>query len=257
MTRIRLLLLVLAALVPVPAAAETLVAAASPALVRIEQQFAGAEITVFGTIERDRVAVSRADPHEIAVTVFGPDERAVVRRKTRVLGLWINTDSQDFVDIPGFYAALTTAPLADLGTAEALRQRRIGFEHLLAADPRGGEHAGGADELAFRAALVRNHVAAGVYVERPGAVEFLSPILFRATIPLPARAPTGTYRIEVTLLQGGVALADTVTSLAVVKTGFEEWMYQSAFRMPFLYGLGTVLVGLMAGWLAGVLFRRD
>lgn len=243
-------------LAPVAATAETLVAAASPGLVRVEQDFAGAEITVFGTIERDRVAVSRADAHQIAVTVFGPNERVVVRRKTRVLGLWINTDSQDFVDIPGFYAALTSAPLADLGTPEALRQRRIGFDHLIAGDPRGGDHADG-DGQAFRAALVRNHAAAGVYVERPGAVEFLSPILFRATIPLPARAPTGTYRIEVTLLQGGVPLAETATSLAVVKTGFEEWMYQSAFRTPFLYGLGTVLIGLAAGWLAGVLFRRD
>jgi uncharacterized protein (TIGR02186 family) len=253
----RALLLLLLLLLPRPVVAETLIAAASPAVVRIEQHFSGAEITVFGVIERDRLAVSRADRQEIAVTVFGPEEHVVVRRKTRVAGLWINTEAQDFVAIPGFYAALTSAPLADLGTPEALGQYRIGFEHLLNPDPRGGADAGGADEHAFRAALVRNHVAAGVYVERPGAVEFLSPTLFRAVIPLPARAPTGSYRVEVTLLQGGVPLAETATALAVMKIGFEEWMYQAAFRLPLLYGLGTVLVGLAAGWLAGILFRRD
>lgn len=252
---IRAAALILACLIAAPAGAETLIAAASPSIVRVEQDFAGAEITVFGTIERDRAAVSRADPHQIAVTVFGPDERVVVRRKSRVVGLWINTEAHDYVAIPGFYAALTSAALADLGTPQALRQHRIGLDHLLAADPRAGEHAD--DEQAFRAALVRHHVAAGVYVERLGAVEFLSPTLFRAVIPLPARAPTGPYRIEVTLLQGGVPLSETATALSVVKTGFEEWMYQAAFRMPLFYGLGTVLAGLAAGWLAGVLFRRD
>ena len=256
MRRLALGLLLLFAAAP-SVDAETLVAAASPAQVRIEQDFSGAEITVFGTIERDRAAISRAEAQHIAVTVFGPDERVVVRRKSRVAGLWINTEAETFVGVPGFYAALTSAPLEDLATPQVLRQRRIGLDHLIVADPRGGEVSGGGAEHAFRAALVRNHVAGGVYVERPGAVEFLSPILFRATIPLPARAPTGTYRIEVTLWQGGVPLAETNAALSVVKIGFEEWMVQSALHRPFLYGLGTVLVGLMAGWLAGVLFRRD
>ncbi|MBR7552515.1 TIGR02186 family protein, partial [Mycobacterium tuberculosis] len=76
---------------PATGRAETLIAAASPAVVRIEQNFTGAEITVFGTIERDRVAVSRADPYHIAVVVIGPPERVVVRRKSRIVGLWINT----------------------------------------------------------------------------------------------------------------------------------------------------------------------
>ncbi|MBP0574727.1 TIGR02186 family protein, partial [Mycobacterium tuberculosis] len=88
-----------------------------------------------------------------------------------------------FIDVPGFCAALASAPFVDIGTPQALRQRRIGVDNMIVNDPRGGAFSGGADEDAFRAALARHHAVSGVYVERPRGVEFLSPGLFRAVVP--------------------------------------------------------------------------
>ncbi|MEJ1157161.1 TIGR02186 family protein [Prosthecomicrobium sp. N25] len=251
------LLAALALAVPSPARAETLVAVPSTSVVNISSNFAGTDITVFGSIERDRATVSRASEYHLAVMMFGPRETVVTRRKERTFGLWINRGARTYVDVPSFYAVLTNVPIAQVATPEVLKRYQVGIEHLLLPERLDGDAPAEPGDAGFRSAFLRLKLRTGLYHELPGAVSFLTGNLFRATIPIPANVPVGTYRIEVRLFQEGVPLAEQATSVVVSKTGFEQFTYDLAFTQPVVYGIITVLVALFTGWLAGVIFRRD
>ena len=66
---------------------------------------------------------------------------------------------------------------------------------------------------------------------------FLTPALFRASIPIPDNAPTGTYEVDVKLFADGVMLTRTQTALEVVKIGFEQFLASAARDYGLLYGL--------------------
>jgi uncharacterized protein (TIGR02186 family) len=241
-----------------PATAESLVAATSTTVVKISSNFSGTDVTVFGTIERDRATVSRAEEYRLAVQLVGPRETVVARRKERRFGLWINRESRVYVDVPSFYAVLTTGSITELATPATLKRYQVGLDNMLLPVKAEANVEETDPELAdFRAAFLRLKLKTGLYQELPGTVSFLTPNLFRATVPLPANVPVGRYRVQVVLFQEGVPLAEHGSDIVVSKSGFEQFVFDLAFSNPVLYGLGSVSLALLTGWLGGVLFRRD
>ena len=86
---------------------------------------------------------------------------------------------------------------------------------------------------------------------------FLTPALYRAAIPIPDNAPTGSYEVDVKLFADGAMLARTQTALEVVKVGFEQIVANAARDQGLLYGLVTAMMALLTGWFASVVFRKD
>jgi uncharacterized protein (TIGR02186 family) len=109
----------------------------------------------------------------------------------------------------------------------------------------------------FRAAFVRIESEFGLYSESATAVTFLTPTVFRASIPLPSQVPTGIYSIEVKLFAGGEFIAGSSTALEIIKAGFEQYVAEAARDYGLLYGLATAMLALLTGWFASVVFRRD
>jgi parallel beta-helix repeat protein len=79
----RALLLLALVLVAAPASAERLIISVSSSRVLITSSYTGAELVLFGVIERDGASVSRAGPYDIVVTVRGPATQITVREKAR------------------------------------------------------------------------------------------------------------------------------------------------------------------------------
>lgn len=236
--------------------AETLVAALSSDNIRIESNFTGTEIVVFGEIQRDFATVARADPYDIAIVVTGPQQDVTTRRKQRFLGLWVNRDAETFVDVPGFYAAHVTRPVGDLAQRATLEKWQIGLHNVNLPAPEGSP-VPVSERFDFRNAFLRLMVRNGLYSERVGTVEFLSNDLFRTTVPIPSNVPVGAYSVQTYLLRGGALLARQENNLRIGKTGFEQLTYTMAHQHSALYGAAAVALALFTGWLAGVIFRRD
>jgi hypothetical protein len=109
-------------LLALPAKAEEVVAALSQNRVSIDTNFDGSEILIFGAVRRES-PVPEAPLHVI-VTVAGPSDQIVVRRKARVLGIWVNTEQVVIDRAPSFYAVATSAPWEEVITeTEDLRHR--------------------------------------------------------------------------------------------------------------------------------------
>ncbi len=252
----RRLLLVLSALMWLsPAAAETMITSLSTHRLQITSNFTGSEIVLFGAIERDAQTISRPGGYDMAVVVRGPRAMMVTRQKTRVFGIWVNTDAREFVEVPSFYALLSNKPAAELADLELRARQQIGVDAITAITPRLGTNPGATPT--FREALLRINRAKGLYRENPTGVTFLTPNLFRANIPVVPNTPVGSFDVDIFLMSGGVILARESTNFEVAKTGFEAFVANAARDNGVLYGLAAAMLALFTGWAASVVFRRD
>jgi len=228
-----------------PAWAQALQADLSSHLIAITTGFTGADVVVFGGID---------GPGEVAVVVQGPEGPVTVRRKARVAGIWVNTESMVFERVPAFYAVATSSGLAEMAPPTVLQRHEIGLDHVRLV-PRGEATA---EEVAdFRAALIRNKQRARLYSTAMNEVAFLGQRLFRTTITFPANVPTGIYTASVFLIRDGEVVSAQTTPLSVSKIGFSANVFEFAQRQSLVYALAGIALAVAAGWLAGTIFRKS
>ena len=240
-----------------PAAAERLVVSLSNHRVAVTSSFVGEELVLFGTAEPDPATSPLRPPYDLVVTVTGPRETLRTRRKQRVLGIWVNVDSREFVRAPSYLAVLSNRPVGNIANQDTLRRFQIGLDNFLLPQRIGGDLADTVRDDPFRRAFVRLETQQGLYRESSTAVTFLTPTVFRAAIPMPAAVPTGSYDIEVELFAGGALVARTNSALDVIKTGFEQYVADAARDHGLLYGIATAMMALLIGWFASLVFARD
>jgi uncharacterized protein (TIGR02186 family) len=239
-----------------PAAAERLVVSLSKQQVAISSNFIGDELVLFGTVQPDG---EKAAPrvYDLVVTVTGPRQTLRTRRKQRVLGIWVNVDSREFVRVPSYLGILSNRPVAEIASADVLRRLQIGLANFLLPQRIGTDIADTVNDDPFRQAFVHLQSQHGLYRESGSAVTFLTPAVFRAAIPLPADVPVGNYAIDVKLFAGGQLTARNNARLEVTKAGFEQYVADAARDHGLIYGFATMLMALLTGWIASVVFKRD
>lgn len=226
--------------------------------IAIESNFTGEQIVIFGTIENSKQTEFEPGLYDVVVAVRGPKETIVARRKSKVAGIWINTNSLKFANVPGYYALLSRRNLKDVASNTILTAYRLGFDHL-GFRPIGKNVAAlAADGLSdFKNAVIRIKQRERLYVYDPQGVVFVGRNLFRATVNLPANVPVGRYATDVYLLRNGEVLSHNRSDLTISKAGFERFVYAAAFDYPLLYGIIAVIVAISAGLLASAMSRRD
>ncbi len=248
-------LLAAATLAPAgPARAERLIATLSGEVVSIASNFTGSQIAFFGAIERDAQSVPRPSTYEIVVVAEGPPVSAVTRQKRRTLGLWINRDSESYRLVPAFHAVLASSPFTEVADEATRARLGLGLDMLPLRREAGPTPP---FRSAFEKAFLRLMQAEGRYFEAVDGVDFLTPTLFQGKLAFPANVPIGTYDIRFMLFQDGVKLAEESRRIEVAKVGFEQMMTRFSREHGYLYGLATVVMASLTGWLAGVIFRRD
>ena len=225
------------------ARAEALVADLTSHLIAITTGFTGASVVLFGATD---------GPGDVIVAVRGPEREMTVRRKSRVAGIWVNTQQVTFVNLPSFYAVAASRPIADILSPAAAAFYRLGIANLKLA---ASTPAPSVVVDAFRIELERTQQEAGLYVERISKVDFLGERLFRATITFPSNVPTGTYLIEVFLVRDKDIVSGQTTPLVVSRVGVDAAVFEFSTRQPGFYGAIAVLTAVVAGWLASLPFR--
>ncbi|WP_274427201.1 TIGR02186 family protein [Chelativorans sp. YIM 93263] len=223
--------------------------------VSITSDFSGANLTIFGALDNVDPLISSQGGYDIVVILEGPRQTLTVRKKTRVLGMWINTQSMIFRDVPASYSVAMTRPPQDITEISsyetlALRPRDVRLRPL---DP--SETSARIQE--FSTALRARKEASGLYVERVGGVEFLSRSLFRATLRLAPNVPVGTHRARAFLFRKGVFVQDTSAPLSIRKAGFEQRVFAFAYQQSFIYGVLSALLAVVTGWAGRMIFRKD
>jgi len=245
--RMPLFALAVFAILQIPADAardNALVVDLSDDLIGISTGFTGANVLLFGATDGEG---------DVIVLVRSPDSRVVVRRKSRVAGIWINTDELTFDDAPGFYQVAASGPVADILPARLLETNQIGVDNIVF---KPHEFLSPSEEQVFREALVRNKQRSGLYGESVGDVSIQGGRLFRTRLELPANVPTGEYTVTVLLVDNREVVSRSTRQLSVRKVGIEAKVTEFAFEQSLWYGILAVLIALIAGWFAGFVFRK-
>jgi uncharacterized protein (TIGR02186 family) len=222
--------------------------------IAITAGFEGTDLTVFGALDNADPLVQRQGRYDIVVVLEGPARDVVVRKRARFLGIWVNRASESFTDIPVSYSQASTRPMQDITDAATFASLSLGISGLNL-KPKFGQKRATLEP--FTEALKSIKLRNGLYNARPGGVEFISSNLFRATLALPADVPVGRHRARAFLFRNGSFLKESRTEMEIIKSGFEQQIYNSAHQRPFFYGMFSVSLAMIIGWLGRVMFKRD
>jgi uncharacterized protein (TIGR02186 family) len=239
------------------ARAERLIVSVSNHRVTVTPNYAGEELVLFGSVEKDDKAPPNRGNYDLVVTVSGPRADMVTRRKERRFGIWVNNDYRQFLKVPTYLAVFSNRPFEVIAPPEVQRRQQVGLKNVLLTQRVGPDYADVVPDDAFRSAFVRLRSEHGLYREATSAVTFLTPTLFRTGIPLPGEVPIGTYAVDIKLFADGALVTRTDTAFEIVKVGFEQFVATTAHQNGFAYGLVTAFMALMTGWMASVVFRKD
>jgi uncharacterized protein (TIGR02186 family) len=224
------------------------VAALSQNRVSIDTNFDGSEILIFGAIKRETPAP--AGPLHVIVTVTGPSEPVIVRRKSRVLGIWVNAEQVEIDRAPAFYAVATTGPWEQVITETEDLRHRVSIGQAIRS-----VGAAVADSPSFTEALIRLRLRAGLYQTQIGAVRLTDATLFQTSVALPANLTEGNYTVRFLLTRDAHVIDAQETTIFVQKVGLERFIFALAHEQPFLYGVLSLVIAVGAGWGASAAFR--
>ena len=249
-----LALIPLLLLVPLSTRAEEVVLGLSSDKVSITTSFDGSDLLIFGAVKREAPIVEDP-PIEVVITVSGPFEPVMVRRKDRRAGIWVNTDAVEVDLAPSFYAVASSGPLDEVLSATENLRHNVTINRairLVGAPP------SITDAYNFTEALVRIRTRSDLYQRLEGAVAVDEHTLFRTSISMPANLTEGSYVTRIFLTRSGNVVSQYETLIDVQKVGLERWIFELSREQPMVYGLLSLFIAVAAGWgaSAGVALLR-
>tara|TARA_R110002124_G_scaffold105164_2_gene255804 strand:+ start:2370 stop:3116 length:747 start_codon:yes stop_codon:yes gene_type:complete len=215
-------------------------------IVSITTGFTGTDLLLYGAVKQ---------AGDLVVVVRGPARDEVVRRKEKVLGVWVNRDELVFDKVPSYYRIASNRPLKEFMNPEDADRLQIGLSNLDLRAKVSGKLLPEAP-YDFREGLIRNLQRIGLYMTKPDNVVFLSEQLFRTRLRFPANVSVGTFTIEVYLFRDNKLQSTATTLLTVRKFGVEAQVYDLAHRYSLAYGVLAVIIAVVAGWAANAAFRK-
>jgi uncharacterized protein (TIGR02186 family) len=217
--------------------------------IQVRQGFTGTELLLYGAILDPGARGDRN--YDIVVVLKGPVQSIRLREKSRVAGIWVNSDSSDFRSAPAFYAVASSRPIKDIVDDRTAAIYELGLDWLQLSpigtiDPK--------EQTRFASGLVDLRKREGLYQQNEGGVTLSERVLYQAHIHLPSSVHTGEYTAETFAIANGQVIDSAISRVEVRKLGFERLIAVFADTQPFWYGIIAVGFSLLLGWIAGRLF---
>tara|TARA_A100001011_G_scaffold168449_1_gene177404 strand:+ start:853 stop:1611 length:759 start_codon:yes stop_codon:yes gene_type:complete len=241
----------LAALLMVPnlasASDNKMTAEVSTDLVQINTGFDGMNLLLFGTTN---------GANNIIIVIQGPLETNIIRKKTRVASIWVNTEKVIIENVPTFYAIASTRPLNQITTQGILKKYGIGTNNFPTniLKQTNAKTMDVSDE--YKNALVRLKNRLGLYINNPIKIKLIEGQLFRANIKFPANVSTGNYTAQIYSFKNGLLLDVINKPILVEKIGIGADVFRLAHSHSALYGIIAILIAVASGWIAAAIFRK-
>jgi uncharacterized protein (TIGR02186 family) len=241
-----------------PGAKESVEADVSARNIAVTSSFNGTEIVIFGAIDGSQQPSPESGYYDVIIVVEGVPGRVVVRRKNNVAGLWLNTASVAFDNVPSYYAVASTRPIDEVAPEEFRALHGIGLQHIRFTPAVGQSHPLSNEDLQnYRDAIIRLKRNSFLYKDSQYGVTFTGKSIFRASIVLPANVTVGPFDTRVYLFREEKLLSKFQVRLTLEREGLERHLHAFAFRLPTLYGFMTVAIAVAAGLIASTVFRKS
>ena len=223
---------------------EGLLADLSEDTIRISADFNGAKLVLFGAIE---------NPGDLVVVVTGPRNKAIVRRKDSVAGVWLNLSQVVFRDVPGYYAIASTRPLKNIKADSAFNINQVGIQNLRV---EGLEELPYEERREWRDALFSFMVENGRYKPNASNIKVVDNKLFRTEIEFPSSTPTGTYTVDTLLIRSSKVEGAWRALIKVKKSGLGAKIYSFSYSHGLIFGIFAVFAAIAIGLAANEAAKR-
>ena len=216
--------------------------------VQLNVSFKGSELLIFGAKDLQG---------DVIIVVRGPTKDTSVRLKQKIMGVWANTDEVVFADAPSYYALAATQPISELLSAKDLKTERIGTHNLGLNTIKKPKGATAKIVQDFTDGLIRNMKAKSLYTKETGIVRRVGRQLFRTNLWFPSNVSVGDYTVDTFLVVDKKIESRKTTHLQVHKVGFEAKVFNFAHEHAMLYGLLAIVIAVISGWVANVVFKTE
>lgn len=210
--------------------------------VPVTLQFNGTEVLIFGALKPDNETTGAL------LTIKGPPINATLRRKARTLGLWLNVEQEELLDVPSYFQAFATEGLMS-SAAEILFQDPLTDQSSvldIARQPL----------TKWQAAFLETGQDRRLLRSDIGPLEVKDQLLFKARVDLPSYVVPGNYEISIYQLASDRIVSVSQQSLVVQRQGLNARFFDLANNQAALYGLICVLLAIACGYGAAYAFRK-
>lgn len=218
----------------------------SPERVEIGTFFDGQAVRVEGTIPAGSQAV---------LEIVGSNADEHLMRKGRRGFLWMNVGEITVHDAPSLYLVMSsTKELLTSAQGEATwgyqaLEKRIGFSGKI--EP--------TEKTMFMKQFLELKESEHIYATFPGALKVKSATGGQSTVTgkffLPTNTKPGTYKIVLSVIDGGKVVSSKSADLTVAMVGFPALLANLAYQHGATYGVVAVVIAIVTGFAMGFLFK--
>ena len=214
--------------------------------IKIETDFNGKEIIIFGILNDDQ---------ETIIAIKGPQKKALIQKKERILGFWFNTMLITYDKVPSIFFIASSANIEDILPMSTIIKEELSFDLLL--ENKLSQRNFISDVLLedWKDNFVRIKKNKNLFKQYK--VEKIDNKLFQTQVFFPAESIPGEYKVQVYQIKNNIILNKKEKIITLQKSGIGSRIYDFAHKNAAAYGFFTIIFAVLSGFLAATLFRRS
>tara|TARA_X000000950_G_C13636992_1_gene545947 strand:+ start:52 stop:765 length:714 start_codon:yes stop_codon:yes gene_type:complete len=177
--------------------------------------------------------------------IKGPKQKVILQKKKKILNMWTWQKTGEF-SYPSLFHFYTNA-----------KENEINF--FIKKDMVDNIKLIGNDDDNLKKELIEKKRSLGMYLIQNNSfqsVEENNPIFFKIPVKFPINSAEGKYFLTMEIIKDGKKISSKTKELSLKKPGFNSMVYKFAHGFSFLYGLISVIVAVILGVSAGIIFKR-
>ena len=214
--------------------------------IKIETDFNGKEIIIFGILNEDQ---------ETLITIKGPEKKALIQKKERILGFWFNTKQITYNKIPSIFFIASSTNLENILPMSTIIKEELSFDLLLENKLSKRNFISDISLQVWKDNFVRIKKNKNLFKDY--RVEKIENKLFQTRVFFPAESIPGKYKVNVYQIKNNVILNKKEKIITLQKSGIGSQIYDFAHNNAAAYGFFTIIFAILSGFLAATLFRRS
>ena len=213
--------------------------------IKIETNFIGKEVIIFGILNNDQDTI---------MTIKGPEKNAIIQKKERILGFWFNTKQITYNQIPSIFFIASSNNIKDILPTSSIIKNELSFNYLLENKTSQRNFISDVSLEAWKNNFVRIKKNKNLFKEY--SIEKIDNKLFQTRVFFPAKSIPGEYKVNVYQIKNNLILDNKERIITLKKSGIGNHIYNFAHNNAAAYGLFAIIFAILSGFLAATLFRR-
>jgi len=213
--------------------------------IKIQTDFNGKEIIIFGILEKDNEAI---------LTIKGPKKKSRVQKKERFFGIWLNTKYIIYNNVPSIFFVASSKDIEEILPTTNIINEELAFNYILENKSSKTNFISISSQKTWQDNFVRIKKKKGLY--KKFQIEKINDKLFQTRVFFPSNTIPGKYTVKVYNIKNNSIIGMDKKIINIEKSGIGSKIYYFANNNSAAYGLLVIIFAILSGLIAATLFRR-